>query len=75
MKEYRTINKIAGPLVFVEKTEEEALHAAIQHYLAHEGPMKALVEPSTPVRSTARDRKADTGREFVVERRDRKSTR
>ena len=30
--------------VFVEKTEEEALHAAIQHYLAHEGPMKALVE-------------------------------
>lgn len=30
--------------VFVEKTEEEALHAAIQHYIAHEGPMKALVE-------------------------------
>ena len=30
--------------VFVEKTEQEALHAAIQHYLAHEGPMKALVE-------------------------------
>jgi len=30
--------------VFVERTEEEALHAAIQHYLAHEGPMKALVE-------------------------------
>ncbi|KQX58392.1 MULTISPECIES: valine--tRNA ligase [Ensifer] len=30
--------------VFVEKTEEEALHAAIQHYLAHEGPMKAYVE-------------------------------
>ena len=30
--------------VFVEQTEEEALHAAIQHYLAHEGPMKALVE-------------------------------
>ena len=30
--------------VFVETTEEEALHAAIQHYLAHEGPMKALVE-------------------------------
>jgi valyl-tRNA synthetase len=30
--------------VFVEKTEEEALHAAIQHYLSHEGPMKALVE-------------------------------
>ncbi|MEK1870599.1 MAG: valine--tRNA ligase, partial [Ensifer adhaerens] len=29
--------------VFVEKTEEEALHAAIQHYLAHEGPMKAYV--------------------------------
>jgi valyl-tRNA synthetase len=30
--------------VFVEKTEEEALHAAIQYYLSHEGPMKALVE-------------------------------
>ena len=30
--------------VFVERTEEEALHAAIQHYLSHEGPMKALVE-------------------------------
>ncbi|NRP73606.1 Valine--tRNA ligase [Ensifer psoraleae] len=30
--------------VFVERTEEEALHAAIQHYLAHEGPMKAYVE-------------------------------
>ena len=27
--------------VFVEKTEEEALQAAIQHYLSHEGPMKA----------------------------------
>ncbi|NLS03489.1 valine--tRNA ligase [Rhizobium sp. P32RR-XVIII] len=30
--------------VFVEKTEEEALDAAIQHYLAHEGPWKAWVE-------------------------------
>jgi valyl-tRNA synthetase len=30
--------------VFVERTEEEALHAAIQHYIAHEGPMKAVVE-------------------------------
>ncbi|WCK03493.1 valine--tRNA ligase [Agrobacterium tumefaciens] len=30
--------------VFVEKTEEEALQAAIQHYLAHEGPWKAWVE-------------------------------
>lgn len=30
--------------VFVEKTEEEALEAAIQHYLAHEGPWKAWVE-------------------------------
>ncbi|NNH33267.1 class I tRNA ligase family protein, partial [Rhizobium sp. SEMIA 4085] len=30
--------------VFVEKTEEEALQAAIQHYLSHEGPMKAFVE-------------------------------
>ena len=30
--------------VFVEKSEEEALHAAIQHYLSHEGPMKAYVE-------------------------------
>lgn len=29
---------------FVEKTEEEALSAAIQHYLAHEGPWKAWVE-------------------------------
>lgn len=29
--------------VFVEKTEEEALHAAIQHYLANEGPWKAWV--------------------------------
>jgi valyl-tRNA synthetase len=30
--------------VFVERSEEEALSAAIQHYLAHEGPMKAHVE-------------------------------
>ncbi|MBB4574352.1 valine--tRNA ligase [Rhizobium lentis] len=30
--------------VFVEKTEEEALQAAIQHYLSHEGPMKAYVK-------------------------------
>jgi len=30
--------------VFVEKTEEDALQAAIQHYLSHEGPMKAYVE-------------------------------
>ncbi|HEV7254516.1 MAG TPA: valine--tRNA ligase [Mesorhizobium sp.] len=30
--------------VFVERTEEEALGAAIQHYIAHEGPMKAVVE-------------------------------
>jgi valyl-tRNA synthetase len=30
--------------VFVEKSEEEALEAAIQHYLAHEGPWKAWVE-------------------------------
>ncbi|MDO9417062.1 valine--tRNA ligase [Pararhizobium sp.] len=30
--------------IFVEKTEEEALHAAIQHYIAHEGPWKAWVE-------------------------------
>ncbi|MFA7415281.1 MAG: valine--tRNA ligase [Rhizobium sp.] len=30
--------------VFVERTEEEALHAAIQHYIAHEGPWKAWVE-------------------------------
>jgi len=30
--------------VFVERTEEEALDAAIQHYLAHEGPWKAWVE-------------------------------
>jgi valyl-tRNA synthetase len=30
--------------VFVERTEEEALGAAVQHYLAHEGPMKAVVE-------------------------------
>lgn len=30
--------------VFVEKSEEEALHAAIQHYLSHEGPMKAFVQ-------------------------------
>ncbi len=29
---------------FVEKTEEEALEAAIQHYIAHEGPWKAWVE-------------------------------
>lgn len=29
---------------FVEKTEEEALQAAIQHYLSHEGPWKAWVE-------------------------------
>jgi valyl-tRNA synthetase len=29
---------------FVEKTEEEALDAAIQHYLAHEGPWKAWVQ-------------------------------
>ncbi|MGO4436920.1 valine--tRNA ligase [Rhizobium sp. RAF56] len=30
--------------VFVEKSEEEALQAAIQHYLSHEGPWKAWVE-------------------------------
>jgi valyl-tRNA synthetase len=30
--------------IFVEKSEEEALDAAIQHYLAHEGPWKAWVE-------------------------------
>ena len=30
--------------VFVEKSEEEALEAAIQHYIAHEGPWKAWVE-------------------------------
>ncbi len=30
--------------VFVERTEEEALDIAIQHYLALEGPWKALVE-------------------------------
>ncbi|KQO81209.1 valine--tRNA ligase [Rhizobium sp. Leaf262] len=30
--------------VFVEKTEEDALQAAIQHYLAHEGPWKGWVE-------------------------------
>jgi len=30
--------------VFVEKSEEEALEAAIQHYLAHEGPWKAWVQ-------------------------------
>ncbi|PZN52453.1 MAG: valine--tRNA ligase [Proteobacteria bacterium] len=30
--------------VFVEKTEEEALDAAIQYYLSHEGPWKAWVE-------------------------------
>ncbi|GLQ39158.1 valine--tRNA ligase [Rhizobium albus] len=30
--------------VFVEKTEEEALHAAIQHYISHEGPWKAWIE-------------------------------
>ncbi|MBN9252191.1 MAG: valine--tRNA ligase, partial [Mesorhizobium sp.] len=30
--------------IFVEKSEEEALEAAIQHYLAHEGPWKAWVE-------------------------------
>lgn len=29
---------------FVEKGEEEALEAAIQHYLAHEGPWKAWVQ-------------------------------
>ncbi|QPC87549.1 valine--tRNA ligase [Mesorhizobium sp. NBSH29] len=30
--------------VFVEKSEEAALEAAIQHYIAHEGPWKAWVE-------------------------------
>lgn len=30
--------------VFVEKSEEDALSAAIQHYIAHEGPWKAWVE-------------------------------
>ena len=30
--------------VFVEKDEEAALEAAIQHYIAHEGPWKAWVE-------------------------------
>ena len=40
--------------VFVEKTEEEALHAAIQYYIAHEGPMKALVEDKLENFSRAR---------------------
>ncbi len=30
--------------IFVEKDEEAALEAAVQHYLAHEGPWKAWVE-------------------------------
>ncbi len=30
--------------VFVERTEEEALHSAIQHYISHEGPMKGVIE-------------------------------
>ncbi|MEZ5781613.1 MAG: valine--tRNA ligase [Rhizobiaceae bacterium] len=30
--------------VFVAKSEEEALEAAVQHYIAHEGPWKAWVE-------------------------------
>ncbi len=30
--------------VFVERTEEEALHTAIQHYISHEGPMKGVIE-------------------------------
>ncbi len=30
--------------VFVEKDEEDALEAAIQHYLSHEGPWKAWVQ-------------------------------
>ncbi|GIL00892.1 MAG: valine--tRNA ligase [Alphaproteobacteria bacterium] len=30
--------------IFVERTEEEALEAAIQHYMAHEGPWKAWVQ-------------------------------
>ncbi|TCT36404.1 valine--tRNA ligase [Martelella mediterranea] len=30
--------------VFVEKTEQEALDAAVQHYISHEGPWKAWVE-------------------------------
>ncbi|MDR7032126.1 valine--tRNA ligase [Mesorhizobium sp. BE184] len=30
--------------IFVEKDEEAALEAAIQHYIAHEGPWKAWVE-------------------------------
>jgi valyl-tRNA synthetase len=30
--------------IFVERTEEEALAAAIQHYISHEGPWKAWVE-------------------------------
>ena len=30
--------------IFVEKDEETALEAAIQHYIAHEGPWKAWVE-------------------------------
>ncbi|KQZ98447.1 valine--tRNA ligase [Mesorhizobium sp. Root157] len=30
--------------IFVEKSEEAALEAAVQHYLAHEGPWKAWVE-------------------------------
>jgi valyl-tRNA synthetase len=30
--------------VFVERTEEEALHVAIQHYISHEGPMKGVIE-------------------------------
>ena len=34
MKEYRTISKIAGPLVFVEKTEPIAYGALVNIILA-----------------------------------------
>ena len=52
MKEYRTINKIAGPLVFVEKTEPIA-YGELVHIVLSDG-------------STKRGQVLDTSDELVV---------
>jgi len=52
MKEYRTINKIAGPLVFVEKTEPIA-YGELVHIILSDG-------------STKRGQVLDTSDELVV---------
>ena len=48
MKEYRTITQVAGPLVFVEKTEPVGYHDARQPVLADgsENVARFLIPPT-----------------------------